>query len=354
MAELKLCKAPGYVTDLMFVFFLKFNRQLCNEKFVNGDKKEADLAHYRLVDDTFSPCSDDLYVFFHAMANDQCFMPTNYLMRYKEELAANYSFDFLMNELSDCDEVIRRLLRFYFYDLSDSEIEKCVQQPWAASAHIKSSAYTDAEKVHLYAFFADPAAHIEALRRELVEKEAQLAAYYDAHYQQALDVYASMSFDTLCEAVVEGWSLDFLNTEGQNMYVTFCLLNKNLLNVNVLSNGAVFMLGYDFADAVQFARNRSADMSIEDFGTVIGDRSRFGILELMLQQGEVCCKDLERVFNFSGSTAYHHLSHMLHIGAIKTRNQGRTIWYSIDKAYFAAAIAAVEKKYVLAQEEDAR
>ena len=42
MADLKLLKEPGYVCDLMLLFFLHFNEE-CTENFINKNKaKETD------------------------------------------------------------------------------------------------------------------------------------------------------------------------------------------------------------------------------------------------------------------------------------------------------------------------
>ena len=53
-----------------------------------------------------------------------------------------------------------------------------------------------------------------------------------------------------------------------------------------------------------------------------------------MERKEVTCKDLEKTFNFSGSTAYHHITILTKIGAVKIRNEGKTIFYSLNRKYF--------------------
>jgi len=68
--------------------------------------------------------------------------------------------------------------------------------------------------------------------------------------------------------------------------------------------------------------------------SALGETSRVEILNLLLEQKEVTCKDLEKFFKFSGSTAYHHISLLTKVGAVKVRNEGKTIYYSLNKKYF--------------------
>lgn len=63
---------------------------------------------------------------------------------------------------------------------------------------------------------------------------------------------------------------------------------------------------------------------LEAFCDVLGETSCLHILKLLLEREEVTCKDLEKIFNLSGSTAYHHITLLTKIGAIKVRNEGNT------------------------------
>ena len=75
---------------------------------------------------------------------------------------------------------------------------------------------------------------------------------------------------------------------------------------------------------------------------VLSETSRIEILKLLLERKEVTCKDLERIFNFSGSTAYHHLSLLTKIGAINVRNEKKIIYYSLNKKYFDNMISQLK------------
>ena len=59
---------------------------------------------------------------------------------------------------------------------------------------------------------------------------------------------------------------------------------------------------------------------------------------MLLEKPEITCKELERVFSFSGSTAYHHLSILTKSGALKLRNEGKIIYYSLNRLFFDSMI----------------
>ena len=60
---------------------------------------------------------------------------------------------------------------------------------------------------------------------------------------------------------------------------------------------------------------------LEDMCGALSETSRIQILKLLLEREELTCKDLEKIFNFSGSTAYHHITLLSKSGAVKIRTE---------------------------------
>lgn len=86
------------------------------------------------------------------------------------------------------------------------------------------------------------------------------------------------------------------------------------MNLWLVTKGVVYLLGYDYFTIIN--------------ETIKNNRKPCVNFELLLQRSEVTCKDLEKIFNFSGSNAYHHITLLIKIGALKIRNEGKTIYYS--------------------------
>ena len=101
-----------------------------------------------------------------------------------------------------------------------------------------------------------------------------------------------------------------------------------------ITDGAVYLLGYDYDSVISAIVNAEKTYPLEDLCAALGDVSRIQILKLLLERKEIMCKDLEKIFNFSGSTSYHHITLLFKIGAVKVRNEGKKIYYSLNRKYF--------------------
>ena len=115
------------------------------------------------------------------------------------------------------------------------------------------------------------------------------------------------------------------------------------INLFFIPEGALYILGYDYLSVLDFVKEQNKDVDLQGLGNALCEESRVKILLLLLEQKEVTCKDLERLFSFSGSTAYHHMTMMVRIGLIKTRNEGKTIFYSLNRKYFDTIIGILSK-----------
>ena len=334
MPNIKVLKDPGFLYDLNYLFFAKFNTQLCVDSIADETKKEA---YKRYLLDTlqhFGDISDDLYVFYHAMKNGRCFMTTYYLNPYKNHFSTDFNFKFFKNLLSDTEGLIRKLIQFYLYDLSRESLEECFSSTEKLFSYIKASKYSSEEKSKLYEFFIDPTPYLQALQYELIEKEILLSAYYKEHYETILEAHNKTTFEFLCENVNSRSDLSFLREGEQTLYTSFCLLNKYYMNLFFVSEGAVYLLGCDYVSIISEITKATKTSPLEDLCGALSETSRIQILKLLLERKEVTCKDLEKTFNFSGSTAYHHITLLTKIGAVKIRNEGKTIFYSLNRDFF--------------------
>lgn len=343
MPPIKLLKEPGYIYDLIFIFYLKFNTRLCIDTLEHYEKQSECVCYFNDVLDQFSDIPEDLFVFFHAIENGSCFITTHYFDPYSELFTTTYNFKFLQNELSDRDRLIRNLIRFYFYGLPENEIEECRNSDVILFSHIKNSKYSNEEKSRLYEFFINPDPYIQMLQFELITKEFMLSQYYQKNYQKILEVYNQTTFELLSEQVKGLKNLNFIKENKQELYVSYCLLREFCINFFGIQEGAVYLLGFNYLSVLDFVKRTHKDVDLQNFGNALCEESRIKILLLLLEREEVTCKDLEKLFSFSGSTAYHHMTMMVKIGIIKTRNEGKTILYSLNRKYFDAVIGILSK-----------
>jgi len=340
--KIQLLKEPGYVYDLLFVFYAKFNTQLCVESFPNPDKKEENTKNLQEILSRFHDIPDDLYVFFHAIETGRIFLTTFYFKPYRNQFAAAYNFQYLQTELSDQNKLVRNLIKFYFHDFDHDEIEQCASSLNRIFSHIKDSKYSDEEKNKLYEFFIDPSRYIQLLRYELMKKELVLSEYYKENYQKIIDLYNQTSFESLHEDLKRFCEIDIEDDSGIT-YASYCLLNKFCISVWFLKNGFMPLLGCEYTSVFGYTNRDGCEPDLCGLGTALCEESRIKILRFLHERNEVTCKDLEREFSFSGSTAYHHITIMTKCGLVTTRNEGKTILYSLNAKYINNVIDAFYK-----------
>lgn len=343
MTQIRLLKEPAYIYDLFFVFNLRFNPKLHINELENNENLSENIKYYNDIMDQFSDVPEDLFIFFHAIENGRCFMTTQYYNPYKEQFTTTYNFKFLLSELADKERLKERLIRFYFYDLPDEEVEACMRSNTPLFSHIKKSSYSGEEKSKLYEFFIDPEPYIQTLRYELMAKEIMLTQYYEKNYQKILEVFNQTTFEILNEEMKGYEDLTYIKKNNLVLYVSYCLITKFTINFIGIEEGAVYLLGYEYLSVLDIVKNLKKDVNLLDLGNAICEESRVKILQLLLEREEVTCKDLEKIFSFSGSTAYHHITMMMRIGIVKTRNEGKTILYSLNRKYFDAVIGVLSK-----------
>ena len=333
MPNIKVLKDPGFLYDLNYLFYAKFNTQLCIDELADETKKEAYKKYLKETLQHFGDISNDLYVFYHAIKNGRCFITTFYMNPYKDHFSTDFNFKYFKNLLSDTDGMIRNLIQFYLYDLSQESLEECFSSTEKLFAYIKASKYSGEEKSKLYEFFINPTPYFQTLQYELMEKEILLLAYYKENYELILEAHNNTTFEVLCENVKDVRDLSFLR-ETDVLYTSFCLLNRFCMNLFFATDSVIYLLGFDYVSIISALVKAQKKQPLEDLCGALSETSRIQILRLLLERKEVTCKDLEKVFNFSGSTAYHHISLLTKAGAVKARNEGKTIYYSIDKKYF--------------------
>lgn len=341
MSNIKLLRDPGFIYDLFFLFNLKFNTKSYIDRLNNGKSVTENTKYCNSILEQFGEIPEELLVFFNAARSNVSLMTKYYFMDYKNEFAKGFGFDFVQSALNDRDQMIRNVIRFYFYDANEEDLDDYVASPRNLFAAIKASSYSSEVKTSLYEFFHDPDYYINLLRYELMQKEVQLSEYYKGNYQKIIESYNNTTIDVLKKASRELGDYNFIGSETEVVNLSYCLISNYLICFLMSGAEVMSLLGCDYVSAMGWSYNKIEEIKLDEFGNAIGDISRAKILWFIREQGEATCKDLEKEFDFSGSTAYHHITLMTRVGVLKTRNEGKTVFYSINQKYFDAAIGVM-------------
>ncbi len=333
----------GFLWDLYFIFYLRFNYQVLSEK-ASSYKKTAECTElYREIQLRFGNLPEELYVFFHTIEiGEQTFFDSCCLKSLETDFVNKYNIDYLQQELADHNCVVGKMIAFYFDAMEDQQLAECLNSKDVLFDHIKASNYSIEEKLKLYEFFMNPAPYIMLLQRTLSEKQSLLSDYYKAHYKDIIDAYDPIALNALNEKMKNNGHGKF--EQEKTEYVSYCLLDRFHFRLISNQDAYLYVLGTQYESVTKKPAHQT-ELPLEAFGHALCEKNRVDILNLLREQKEVTCKDLERFFDFSGSTAYHHLSLMSKAGLLKVNSKGKTIYYSIDK-HFMKDVIELLKKYI--------
>lgn len=334
MKNIKFIKDPGYIYDLLFLFTLYFNKEYCLTHFINYNKSSEDTDYFNKLLLDFGSISEELLPFFYLKDDKKSFMTQYYYEPYKEEFTTTYNISSVQAALSDYDSFITNLIKFYFIDITDKALEEFKNSVTAMSRLIKNSKYSGDIKSSLYAFFLEPIPAIQKLSYELIAKDFLLSQRYEKDFRKIAELQQQINIDQISNKLKMGnlheGNLDFFN----DIYLTFCLFNKNCIKSHYYEDKAVLLLGYDYIDYIDYVINANRMPELDAFGNALSENNRLDILDLIACKDEITIRDIEQELGFTGTNAYYHLSLMMKANMIKSRNQGRTVLYSINKRYF--------------------
>lgn len=89
--------------------------------------------------------------------------------------------------------------------------------------------------------------------------------------------------------------------------------------------------------------------SLADFFKIMGDSTRCKLVSALLQN-EMCVCDLANILSMTKSSISHQLSKMKEAGIVKSRREGKTVYYSLDDKHiseiFEVGIKHIKHKQV--------
>lgn len=334
MKNIKYIKEPGYIYDLFFLFVLHFNKDFCLTNFINYNKSAEDTDYFNKIENDFNDISDEMYLFFYLKENNDCLMTKYYYRAFSHYFTTTYNLETVQSALRNTDEVLSNLIKYYFMDISEAELNECKRSVTAMGRLIRDSLYNDKLKSHLYSFFLEPAPLIQKLSYELMKIEFALSQFYNTNYNKVTELQGQIDIQDLTNKLKQCKNCNMNIESFDDIYISICLSAKNCIQTHFYENKVLLLLGSDSQNQLDYLTGQNYLPELHVFGTAVSEVNRIDILDLMLQKEEITIKDIEQELAFTGTNAYYHLSLMIKAGMIKTRNQGRTVLYSINKHYF--------------------
>ena len=310
---------PGYLYDLFYIFVFHFNTDYCFAHFIDNSREAEEKEYFLKMEEEFGPIPEELRLFFQVGDDRKVSFITRFCYDpHIGELRESYNFSTVQNDLSDHQRVAAALLKYYFTDLTEKEVEQCLHSVTHVGRLIRNSSYSGELKSSLYAFFLEPSYMTQKLSYELIKKEVQLAQWREKNMSKILHLEHQVDFQKL-SAEFKQYKVETIDIDRfQIMHLSPCVLMKNCVKMHFYGNEMLLLLGVDYVGFWNYLISQNLAPKISVFGNAIAEDNRIGMLDLMLEKGEVTIKDLERKLDLTGTNAYYHLSLMIKANMIKS------------------------------------
>ena len=251
---------------------------------------------------------------------------------------ADNSRSILIDSILDYRILTDHLIRFYFKNMGISYINGDLTSLQFISAKIRDLELPYEIKYYLMGFFLDPIIYAKKLIKSMVNVGAQISNLYENYYKITADLACSFTESILYDIAENNktYAIDV----NMPIYCSFGILNPDTIQFWKLKNMQVLYLGTHYKTNIK----KEDLFNIEHFGKILSDSNRVKILNYVLLNGPTTVSTLNRIFGYSGTTSYYHLSMMHKAGMINVSSKGKLLCYSVNSKYFDRVLT-IFKKY---------
>lgn len=336
MQNIKYVKQPGYIYDIIFVPVLYFNKELICRKFVNKEKGTQDADFYQEILNKFPPFPEELSPFFHMKDDGICLMSSHYWHNGLDHFFNDEDINYLYGVLSDTEELKRTLIEYY---LPSNEEEEKPETVFDINHRLLKSKLPDKVKMWVTAILANPEEYSKLLIETLKKVEEFVKEYHKHHNDKIEKLYEGFDIQKVQDA------LNTLNTkyyfEEKEAMLSVSIIQINVLCFNIIYGKTCFVSGINGMEMLEQDCLNIKKNDISLFGKIISDASRIKILQMLVDKGEMSTGDIAHGLSSALPSTYYHLDMMLGAEMLRSRNQGRTVFYKINEEYFKTASTAV-------------
>lgn len=331
--SLKYVAEPAICSDTLFSFLLYYNLDDADtlEHFINTKRRASDIKFFRDTVSRFEVPAEELYPFFAIHRTSSfAFAGIFNALCIKQEC----TIEQIEQYLPDAETLLGEVIRFY---LPDYEGELSPAALRTALAELEAAPLV---KFHLLCMAVDPQPYFERLHTAIRQRHAKVSAYYEANAEK---------LDKLKTYVREAKLREFLNVRygacdeavGEEITYSILLIGRNAVRY-VPGDQAFMLLGSDCGVRIEQLMAETIRPDIVKVGKALSEEKRVMVLQLLQSREEITAQQLLRELELSMTATHYHLELLMQAGMLLTRNEGRTIYYSLNRRFFDTAPAIFE------------
>jgi ArsR family transcriptional regulator len=121
-----------------------------------------------------------------------------------------------------------------------------------------------------------------------------------------------------------------------NLFISISIINR-FGCLAIFHDNDFFLLGDDFINKIDtLFENNNIEINMPALGKILSEPIRLKILSLLKEHHEIYTGELCEILDMSLTAVFYHVNMMLLEKMLKTRNEGRKVFYSINNDYFDA------------------
>ena len=341
--KIQFIREPGYIYDMILVYVYKFNTTHCLANYVNSSKSIEDTEFFKSTMYEFQSVPEETSLFFHLKEHGKCFFSEYCFESNQNLLLGEYSILTIQNMLNNEDTILNALFGYYFPIILENKQFNRLQHMNDLSKMIRESDYSEELKNSLYYFLINPSDVLSKLQFSLYETHTALTRYYEKNEKQRMSLINSFDLETFICKFNQCGKYEFSKAHIDKICVSWTLINKNCIKIKSVDKGFLLILGYDYIDFIEEMISSKTPIHLHEIGTVLSEKNRVEILDYLLNNNEATMRQLEVAVNIGGTNAYYHVTMMLKANILQSRNEGKTIYYSINKRHFIDVIDFMKK-----------
>ncbi len=327
---------PGLYSDVIFSHTLYFNidRPEKLESFINPKKRAADMRYFHDCLAKFKAPADELCPFFEVVGHRSFAFTKIYDHMCRTQ---DFSLNAVKAYLPDEQAMLRKVYGFFLPEDIPCETDDLK----TVKGHIAALNASPLVKFHLLAMVIDPLSYYEALFVSLEKRVEECKAYYKANHAQLETVKKTVKLAEVAEFLGKCYGVNAQDVPSDMAY-SVMLIGKNAVRY-VAGDTPFIMVGFDYPARMAMLIGEAIQPDIVKIGKALSEEKRVTILQLLLAENEITAQQLLRRLELSMTATHYHLEMLMQAGMLLARNEGRTIYYSLNREFFDRAPMVFDK-----------
>lgn len=341
----KYTKEPGYIYDLLFILVLYYNKDLWVKRFVNTDKGQADIEFYTEILNKFPPFPEELKPFFYLKDGSVCLLSMRYFQKNLPMFFNGHGVEILYKDISDADKMKTNIAKFFINSDINSDNIKNYSDLELIKTLFKNNLPEDIKRTIVLTLM-DTQTYCDKLIEVLMSIEKMLSEYYRENYDLIPALCETVTPEMIEASFRNGQGSEY-SLNGRELVVSACIIHINVfrfsfLNIDNESKTGV-IIGINGQSYMECMGSLMNFIDVSLYGKILSDANRIKVLEMLSSKGELFTGEIAQALGAALPSTYYHLEMMVGAKMLKSRSEGRAVYYSINYDYFTDAAAEIKK-----------